>query len=96
MPSDGTDDAGVYRDPYERDIVGETEVEIRCLTASMDLNGPEACSHEPEIVELDEPARKEGDRIILPGIPRDCPECGSPGGYIVNVHAVHQIGVANV
>lgn len=87
---------GEYTDPYERDIVGETEVDIRCLTASMDLDGPEACAHDTETVKLDAPARKEGDRIILPGIPLDCPECGSPGGYIVNGHAVHQIGVPNV
>ncbi|MFW5905288.1 MAG: hypothetical protein ACOCUO_00395 [archaeon] len=81
---------------YEERIVGESEVEIRCIASSMDLDGPEACSHEIETVELDEPARKEGDRIVLPGIPLDCPECGNPGGFIVNGLAVLGIGDPNV
>jgi YgiT-type zinc finger domain-containing protein len=40
------------------------------------------CDHETEEIELDEPARVEGDRVYLPGIPH-CPSCGDPHDYVV-------------
>lgn len=69
-----------YQNPYKEKIAGETEVEWQCAVAAndeFDEEDPEYCGHEPETVELDEPAYVDGDTIHLPGFSRLCPECGN-------------------
>lgn len=61
-----------YSSPYS-EIAGKETVEVECLTQRAEL---ELCDGWSAEVELDEPARIEGDRVILPGFNGECPTCG--------------------
>ena len=77
-----------YSDPYFVQIAGATTIEWQCGVAANDRfeeDEPEYCDHEPETIELDEPAVVGPDGgISLPGIPGECPECGNPKEFEVN------------
>ncbi|WP_276250573.1 hypothetical protein [Haloarcula rara] len=79
---------GDLRSPAEKHLAGETEVEFQCGIAAsdhIDPSEPEACPHEPETIELDEPAYvDENGRIHLSGRPVECPECGQPFEFEFN------------
>jgi hypothetical protein len=56
------------------DLEGETELTFQCAAAVVGVGD---CSHEPEEIELDAPARLDDEgRIHLPGRPLECPDCG--------------------
>ncbi|WP_324662396.1 hypothetical protein [Haloarcula sediminis] len=74
--------------PAEQHLAGETEVEFQCGIAASDPSGPDEqpfCDHEPETIELDEPAYVDEDNHIhVPGRPEVCPECGQPFEFEFN------------
>lgn len=71
--------------PYKDALDGETEIEWQCGVAVDDQFDDDACCHEAEIIELDEPASVDyRGEIHLPGRPRQCPECGNPVTFLAN------------
>jgi len=81
MSGDGIE----YASPMEEKIEGETELEFQCGVAANPNLDDEVCDHEPETIELDEPAYiDENNRIHLPGRPVDCPVCGNPHEFDFN------------
>ncbi|EMA01803.1 hypothetical protein C437_15326 [Haloarcula vallismortis ATCC 29715] len=82
LVTDGGQDLDDFTTPAEKHLEGETEVEFQCGVAAsnhIDPSDPEYCDHEPETIELDEPAYiDENNRIHVPGRPVECPECGNP------------------
>ncbi|MFC3476299.1 hypothetical protein [Halobacterium litoreum] len=76
-----------YQDQYERRLLGEKMVTWQCGVAAnpeFDEDDPEFCDHEPEEIELDEPAYRDGQKIVVPGRPSHCPECGNPHDFRFN------------
>lgn len=77
-----------YDDPYDLRIADETKIEWQCAVSSNDRfepDEPEYCDHEPETVDLDEPATVDvHGEITLPGFPGECPVCGNPHEFEVN------------
>lgn len=73
---------------YEEEIAGEETVEWQCSIAAndeFDEDDPEYCGHEPETLELDEPAYIDDMGLVqLPGFVPECPECGNPIDFVVN------------
>ncbi|RLM32650.1 hypothetical protein [Haloarcula sp. Atlit-120R] len=84
IPDGGQD----LKSPAEKHLAGETEVTFQCGVAASNQFGPsdpEYCGHEPETIELDEPASvDENNRIHVPGRPVECPECGQPVEFEFN------------
>lgn len=82
------DSIGDITDPFEERLEGETEVTFQCgvaASAHIGPDDPEHCSHEPEEIELDEPAyRDDRGQIFVPGRPVECPECGNPVEFEFN------------
>ncbi|MFC7128458.1 hypothetical protein [Haloferax chudinovii] len=67
--------------PAIKSLAGETEVEFHCGVAAE----TDECDHEPETIELDEPAYIDAEGMVyLPGRPLDCPECGNPHDFRFN------------
>ena len=85
LVTDGGQDLKI---PAEKRLSGETEVTFQCGVAANNQfspSDPEWCSHEPETIELDEPASvDENNRIHVPGRPVECPECGQPVEFEFN------------
>lgn len=77
-----------FVDPFKERLEGETEVTFQCAVAASDHfepDDPEYCDHEPEPIELDEPAyRDDRGKIFVPGRPVECPECGNPVEFEFN------------
>jgi len=83
-----TDGGQDLKNPAKKRLAGETEVTFQCSVAASDHfnpSDPEYCGHEPETIELDEPASvDENNRIHVPGRPVECPECGQPVEFEFN------------
>jgi|GEM_PF-4782490 len=83
-----TDGGQDLKSPAEKRLAGETEVTFQCGVAAsnqFDPSDPEYCGHEPETIELDEPASvDENNRIHVPGRPVECSECGQPVEFEFN------------
>lgn len=78
---------GSHVDRYERELLGEQTVTFQCGVAAnpqFDESDGEYCDHEPEEIELDEPAYREDGQIFVPGRPSQCPECGNPHDFEFN------------
>ena len=74
-----------FTSPAEEKLAGETEVEFQCAVAVDQPHGGEMCSHEPETIELDEPAYiDENGGIHVPGRPVECPDCSQPYEFEFN------------
>lgn len=79
---------GSHTDRVEELLLGEQTVTWQCGVAAnpeFDEDDPEFCDHEPEEIELDEPAyRDDRGTIYVPGRPQTCPECGNPHEFKFN------------
>lgn len=63
------------------DVAGSEFVEVECTTPR---GAPELCDGWGEIIELDEPAYVEDERLYLPGFSWECPDCGQPYEFRVD------------
>ena len=71
-PYEKQEDGTIVPPGFEH-IVGETTVEVECLTERVE---PEICDGWSAEVQLNDPAYFEGDRLYLPGFACECPQCG--------------------
>jgi len=69
-------------------LAGETSVDVECLTPRAE---PSLCDGYSETINLNEPARIEGDRIILPGFDGRCPQCGGSCFRVNGVEAMFHV-----
>ena len=69
-------------------LEGETAVDVECLTPRAE---PTLCDGWSATVSLDEPARIEGDRIVLPGFDGECPECGDSAFRVNGVEVMFHV-----
>lgn len=73
--------------PYDA-LLGEKVVTWQCGVAANDIwdeSDPEFCDHDPEEIELEEPAYQGDDgKLYVPGRPTECPECGNPHEFEFN------------
>ncbi|WP_226043527.1 hypothetical protein [Natrinema sp. DC36] len=70
-------------EPPEAQIIGETEVNVKCSISEID---GDICSGWSETVELEAPAHygENGEKVILPGYWPECEECGNPHDFEID------------